>query len=143
MGVVKKGFEGQLFVGTAGATASNLLLNCQDIKTEAENTTDETTVRGDGSVAPLETVTVVKRTRSFEWTMVNNTNDTQLAFLLEAADEAEPVALRSKAYSTGLGYDGDVYITAFPSEWNLDAVQKYTFTAKPTDDAGRTPLTRV
>ena len=51
MAVKKMGFEGKIYYGTAGSTASNELTNSRDITYGFDTGDGETTVRGDGSAS--------------------------------------------------------------------------------------------
>jgi hypothetical protein len=99
----------------------------------------ETTIRGDGSAVPIvtEVVTAIKPTITFK--MTNKQSDTVLANLLAAARvPGTPVAIRTKAPSTGLGFDGDCNITV-KSSAPLKGVTMHEFTATANDE-NRTPL---
>jgi hypothetical protein len=137
--VFKQGFEGQMFVGAVGATASNLLL----IVTEANyNFTTEkgnTTPRGDGSVPPIKTESVTQRVASIEFTVLNKEGDANLETLLTAMYSGAPIALLMKASSTASrSFDGDVILEA-PHSQPLTGEQTLQFTAVPSRDGGREP----
>lgn len=142
MGTTKMGFEGKIFQGAKGSTAATEIENSQDISYNLETEDGETTVRGTGSAPPIETSRVVKRIVSIEWTMLNKTTDTSLTALLTAAFAGTPVAIRTKAHSTGTGFDGDCYLKVRHGK-PLGGAQTYEFTAKPTDDEGRAVFLNV
>jgi len=106
----KMGFEGKIYYGVKGSTAATELTNSRDINETFDVDKGETTVRGAGTSPPIETNRVTKRKYSIEWTMLNKTTDSSLAALLVAAAAGTAVAIRTKSYSSGLGYDGDCNI---------------------------------
>lgn len=138
----KMGFEGLLYYGTAGTTAATLLENCKDITVTREVEKGNTTVRGDGTVAPIETEHVTVRKIQIEFVMLNDSTDTALAALRTASANATAVALRGKDHSSGKGPDGDFTLSE-SQPWPLNGEQVITFTATPTRGSGRTPQTYV
>jgi hypothetical protein len=141
MAVTKMGFEGQLFYGTAGSTAATQVTNCRDISYNVDIETGETTTRGDGSAPPIKTERVTGRMVDLSWQMLNKTTDTTLTALIAAAVAGTPVAIRTKSYSSGLGFDGDV-ILKFKLNKPLKGEQTYDWTATPNDD-NRAPSLNV
>lgn len=136
----KMGFEGLAYYGTAGSTATNLLTNCRDISENLEVEKGDTTVRGDSTVPPMGTEIVTKRTKSIELTMVNDETDTYLEAIRVAANLGNPFALRTKDYSSGKGFDGDV--TAALSEPRpLAGEQVITITCTPHPNRVPVPYT--
>lgn len=138
MADVKMGFEGMLYYGVAGSTASTLLENCKDITVSRDVERGNTTVRGDSSVAPIETEHVTLRKIQIEWSMINDATDTSLEALRTAATTGAGVALRGKDYSSGKGPDGD-FTLSMSEPWTLAGEQVLTFTATPTRSYGRSP----
>lgn len=139
MGNHLMGFEGQLFVGGAGSTATNLLENCRDIAISRGVTRGNTTSRGDSSAPPIETADVASRKVGIEFTMLNDKTDAHLETLRQAAAGGTAVALRGKDYSAGKGPDGD-YTLEMSEPWNLNGEQVITFTGEPTKGYGRVPV---
>jgi len=137
MATKKMGYEGKLYVGTAGSTATNELTNSRDIHFEFDVEWCDTTVRGDGSAVPIETQRPVLRRVSLKWTMIVKSDDTNLATLRNAEYVCTPVALRTLDYSGGKGVDADFYITSNHGK-PIKGEQTIEFTAKPTDES-RTP----
>lgn len=135
---VRRGFEGQAYYGAAGATAGTLLTNARDITYNTEPDYADTTVRGDGTAPPIKTQSAVSRTQSIEITMVHDSDDPQYAALQAAAAASTPVAIRTKSYASGKGYDGDCYVAA-GNPMPMNGEQLTTFTCTPTRDAGRVP----
>lgn len=134
----KMGFEGLIYYGAAGSTASTQLTNIRDETYTFEKEDGDTTVRGDGSAVPIETMTPVLRRVSLEWTMINKPADTELAAMLTAAYACTAIAIRTKDRSGGKGFDGDVYLTVEHGK-PFKGEQTYRFTATPTLEGGRTP----
>ena len=128
----KMGFQGLLYYGTAGSTASTAITNSRDISITGGNEKGPTTTRGDGSTPPIVTSQVTARTWSCDWTMLEKTDDTTLEALKVAAAAGSPVALRLKDYSGGKGFDGDVILTHKTGK-PLAGEQTHDFTADPTN----------
>ena len=84
-GTTKMGYEGQLFYGTAGATAAVQVTNCVDLNYDTDPERGDTTVRGDGLNVPVVTSKVTGLKPSLTWKMLNKTSDTTLTALLAAA----------------------------------------------------------
>lgn len=127
------GYQGKIYYGVKGSTASNELTNSRDINYPFSTTKGNTTVRGDGSAPPIDTQSVTRRIGTIDWTMINKTSDVHLAALLAAAYAGEPVAIRTKDYSSGKGFDGDVVLDVTLGK-PLDGEQTYQFTATPNGD---------
>lgn len=134
----KMGFEGLLYYGVAGSTASTLITNCKDITVSRDVERGNTTVRGDGSVAPIETEQVTIRKLSIEFTMLNDSTDATLESLRAAVAAGSEVALRGKDYSAGKGPDADFTLSQ-SDPWTLNGEQAITFTATPSRGSGREP----
>src|ERR1700722_9433220 len=99
---VKMGFEGQIFYGTAGATGATQITNATDVSYDLDPSKGDTTVRGTGTVVPIETDSVVSMKGSIEWTMINDITDTVLQALLTAAAGGGGRALPAKGGPGGL-----------------------------------------
>lgn len=138
MGNQKMGFEGQIFYGAAGSTAGTLLENTTDINYNLEPERGNTTVRGDGSAPPITTEQVTIRGITIEWTMINDTTDASFEAMRVAAFSGSPIALRTKDYAAGKGFDGDVTLAA-TNGMPLNGEQTTQFTATPTRSEGRDP----
>lgn len=138
----KRGYEGQLYYGTAGSTATNQLLNVEDLSYQTEPELIETTVRGLGTSVPVKVEDSVALAATITWSMLLDATDTHLTALIAASRTGAAVALRTKSYSSGLGFDGDCIVQA-THEMTLKGQSKVNFTASPTDQAGRTPSLNV
>lgn len=141
MPVRKMGFEGLLYYGVAGATGATLITNSRDITESFDTGEGSTTERGAGTDPPIECGRVTSRKYSIDWQMQYKSDDTTLLALMAAAAAGTPVALRSKSFATGKGYDGDVNV-----KWKhgkpLNGEQTLDFTATPNNDT-RSPLLDV
>lgn len=137
--ITKMGYEGLLYYGTAGSTASTLLTNCVDLDYQQEPQKGETTVKGTGTSPPIETERVTSIKVTITWKMLNKPADTSLAALRAAGSTGAPVALRTKDYSSGTGFDGDCTVSV-KNGAPLKGEQTFEFTATPTGESLRTPL---
>jgi hypothetical protein len=135
------GFEGLFYYGAAGSTASTQITNSRDITESFATDKGSTTIRGDGSAAPLKTSRVTGRDYNLKWQSVYKSDDTTLLALIAAAVAGTPVALRTKSYSSGLGVDAD-FILEFENGKPLAGEQTLDFTATLNDD-NRAPQLNV
>jgi hypothetical protein len=138
----KSGWQGLLYYGTAGSTAATQVTNATDLDYTTEPEKAETTVRGAGSSVPIVTEDVVALKATITWTMILKTDDTTLVALLAAQRTGAAVALRTKSYSSGLGYDGDCTLSV-KNGMPLKGQNTFEFTATPTDSSGRAPQLNV
>lgn len=134
----KMGFEGKLYYGAAASEATTEVTNSRDISYNLDHDTAETTVRGTGTTPPIKVERVVARSVGIEWTMLMDDTDATLTALLTAAAAGTPVALRTKDKSAGKGFNGDVTVSV-KHGMPIKGEQTYQFSAKPTDESGRTP----
>jgi hypothetical protein len=132
-------FDGMIYYGAAGATASTLLHNIKDASYVFEYDEGETTERGDGTVAPIKEFEVASRGVTIEFTMNNKDNDTAMEAMLTALFVGTPIALRTKDKSAGKGFDGDV-VLSLNHDCPMNGGQSYSFTAKPN---GRTRIAEL
>lgn len=137
-GLTRRGYEGILYYGTAGGTAATQVTNCEDLDYDVDPEKAETTERGAGSSVPIKTERVVCLGVTLTWKMYNKPADTTLAALVAAARTGAAVALKTKSYSSGTGFDGDCTL-AVKQGMPLKGMTMLEFTATPTDDEGRTP----
>ena len=136
---IKMGFEGQiLFSATPGATGITLLTNVKDASYNFEVEKGNTTVRGDGSVPPIETEDVTIRKVTIEFTMIKDTTDTALESLLTALYGGTGVAIRMRDYSAGKGFDGDCTGTVSRGK-PLNSEQTLQINLTPSRSYGRAP----
>ena len=102
----KVGYQGLIYYGTAGTTASTLLTNVEDLNYDTEQERVETTTRGDSTAIPKKVEDVVALGCTITWSMFNKTTDNELIALIAAARTGTAVALRTKSWASGLGFDG-------------------------------------
>ena len=136
------GYARQLFVGTAGTTASTQVTNVLDLNYDKNPTYGPTTERGDGSGPVIESEKITARKPTITWSMNNKPNDTQLATLRAAADSATgTIAIVLKENdSSGSAQtivDGDFNVT-YNEPNPLTGSSTFDFTATPSADHGRT-----
>ena len=132
------GFEGMIYYGAAGTTATTLLENVKDISYTMDVEKGNTTVRGDSTVPPIETEDVTIRKVSIEWTMIHDITDTALEAIRVAAHNGTNIAVRTKDYTSGKGFDGDCSVSIATAK-PLAGEQAFTITATPSRSNGRTP----
>lgn len=142
MANVKMGFEGLLYYGAAGSTASTLLENTKDITINMEVERGDTTVRGTSTSPPIKTEDVTQRMVGIEFVMINDITDTSFAALMTAAAAGTGVALRGKDHTSGKGPDAD-FTLSVSAPWPLNGEQAITFTASPSRSYGRAPTNYV
>jgi hypothetical protein len=136
---IKMGFEGQIyFSATPGATGTTLLENVKDANYNLEVEKGNTTVRGDGTMPPIETEDVTVRKVTIDFMMIKDTSDTALEALLTALYAGTGVAIRMKDYAAGKGYDGDCTGTVGRGK-PLNGEQTLQITLTPSRSYGRAP----
>lgn len=134
----RMGFEGLVYYGAAGSTASTLLENAQDINETITTERGETTVRGDSSGPPINTEDTVARTWQGDFQLLKDSADAAAEAILSAAAAGTPIALRFKDFSAGKGFDGDCIVEASKPK-PLKGNQVVTITCYPTRKGGRSP----
>ena len=142
MANVKMGFEGLIYEGVAGSTATTLLENTKDITYNLDVEKGDTTVRGDSTSVPLKTEQASSLVVSIDFTMIHDITDTAFAALLTAAYSGGPIAIRTKDYTSGSGFDGDCVLTV-GNAMPISGEQAVTFNAVPTRESGRAPSAYV
>lgn len=134
----RMGFEGRIYRGPAGSTATTEMQSATDISISITPKKAPTTTRGAGTSIPMETERVVSVSMSIEFTLLNKAQETHLDVLRAAAAAGTPVAIRMKDYASGKGFDGDVTLECKDGE-PLAGEQTFQFTATPTNEKGREP----
>jgi hypothetical protein len=129
----KMGFEGKIYYGAGGATGTTEIGNSRDIQYNLDVDRGDTTVRGTAGTPPIKTSRVVAFGVSIEWTMLVKTDDTTLESLRTAAAAGTAVAIRTKDYAAGKGFDGDCELSVKHGK-PLGGEQTLVFTAEPTDE---------
>lgn len=126
---MKMGFEGLIYYGVKGSTASTLITNRVDVSCETDPQMAPTTVCGSGSAPPIESEDVTSVKFSATLKMKNDATDTTLAALRTAAASGGQVAIRFKDYSAGKGFDGDVNVKeSLGAPMNGEQTFDFTFT---------------
>lgn len=135
----KMGFEGLLYYGVAGSTASTLLENCKDITLSMDTEVGDTTVRGDSTSPPTNTEAITANIVGIEFVMLNDSSDTALEAIKAAWGNTTVIALRGKDHSSGKGPDMDVNVKTISTPWPLKGEQVVTITTTP-NRANRDPV---
>lgn len=134
------GWEGVLYIGTAGSQAATQVTKAKDVNYEVGTEYGDTTVRGSGSAIPIADARPTKLSPKVTWTMQFDNSDTALATILAAATNTTPtpIAVYAKSYSSGKGFDGDCYVSV-KLGLPINGETTYEFEATPTTDGGRDP----
>ena len=136
--IISMGYEGLIYYGAAGSTAGTALTNSRDVKITLEPQYGNTTVRGDSSAPPIETVGVSSIKWSATLNMINSTSDTACIAMQTAAAAGTPIALRFKSNASGKGFNGDVNVKVEQGA-PLKGEQTLDFSFEPNRDA-RAPV---
>lgn len=133
------GYEGLIYHGTKGSTATTQILNCRDVDYEVNPTTGSTKRRGDGSSVPIKTGEATGLEAKLTFNMIVEDGDTSLVALLAAARTGEPIALRYIRETGLLGLDADCIISAKEGA-PLDGEQTIDFSVVDLSRSSRDPL---
>lgn len=106
----KMGYQGLLYYGVKGSTATNLLSNRVDASFDIDVEVGSTTSAGSGSAVPINTGEATALTGKATFNMINDTSDTYLTALIAAAATGLAVALRFIRHSGATGLDADCII---------------------------------
>lgn len=137
-GTYRMGFEGPIYFGSAGSTASTAIEESADWSYNITHERGDTTTRGAGSTPPISTFRVTGRVASITFQMKRKASDSTLASLLSAVAAGTTVAIRTKDNSSGSGFDGDVTLEVNQGT-PLRGEQTLEFTCYPNRDT-REPL---
>jgi hypothetical protein len=130
---MKMGFEGLIYYGAKGSTASTLITNRVDVSCDTDPQMAPTTVCGAGSAPPIESEDVCTVKFSATLKMKNlGTEDTVLVALRTAAACGGQVAIRMKDYASGKGFDGDVNVKEAQGA-PIGGEQTFDFTFTPNN----------
>lgn len=133
----RAGYERQVYIGTAGSTASTQLTHVVDADVEKGNERMDETDRGDGSAIPKKHEAVVQRTRQVKFTYRYYDSDSNMTTLLAAMEAGTPLAIKVVRYASGtVEFDGDCTLD-YSSPGPLTDGQVLEFTCMPTRSAGR------
>lgn len=130
----KMSFEGKLYGGAAGSTASVEDGNVRDVSYDIDTQEGETTVRGTAGTPPVSSSRVTQIVLKVSFNKLNKSSDTILSDMLAAASAGTPYALRLKDYSAGKGFDGDVNLKVKHGE-PFGKEQTYDFEATPNNES--------
>lgn len=134
MAVRKMSFEGEIYYGVKGSTASTKLTNVRDVNLGIEHEEGDTSERGSGANPPIKYSRVTGRMVSVDWQMLEKSDDTSLSALKTAAAAGTPVAIKLVDYASGTTrFDGDMIVSYKKSEPHGKEMA-YTFTGKPNND---------
>jgi hypothetical protein len=127
------GFEGLVYCGVKGSTASTLITNRVDFTTDTDPQMAPTTVAGAGTSPPIEAedVTTVKFSATLKMKNAGST-DTTLQALRAAAAAGGQVAIRTVDYAAYKGFDGDVNVKESLGA-PLNGEQTFDFTFTPNN----------
>jgi hypothetical protein len=106
----KMGYQGLLYYGTKGSTASTQVLKRVDATYEVDVETGSTTSAGDGTTVPINTGEATALTANVTFNMIVDDNDTALVAFRAAAATGNPIALRFIAFTGSTGLDADCVI---------------------------------
>jgi len=106
------GYQGLVYVGTAGSTASTQILQRVDVSYDIGVQTGSTTAAGDGTSVPIETGEATSLKPSIEFNMIVDTNDAVVTTIMAAVATGAPIALRYIRSSGKLGFDCDCVVSA-------------------------------
>lgn len=102
------GYEGQIKIGPAGSTGTTQLTNRTDIQEDYNPEWADTSVAGAGTAVPHKDEEIVQLAVSITFSLVYDSTDAAITTLLGYIYGGTPFALRTLAFSTGKGFDGDV-----------------------------------
>jgi len=106
----KMGYQGLLYYGTKGSTASTQVLQRVDASYDIDVEVGSTTSAGDGTAVPLTTGEAVALSGTITFNMIVDSNDAALVAFRAAAATGNPIALRFIAYTGTTGMDADCVI---------------------------------
>ena len=127
------GYEGLLFIGTPGTTATNQVIRATDVDYTNDLEMGEVTSRGDGSAVPIKAERPGCISAEVTFKMVNDESDSDLTTLLAAARAPSPLAIKAFDKTGGQGFDGDMNIKV-KLNMPLKGEQSYEFTCTVNDD---------
>lgn len=130
----RMGFEGKLYWGTAGSTATTELTIARDVSYRFEN--DEADISDRGSIINLHDVGGVSFSLEFE--VNNQSTDSFISALRTAVVAGNAIAFATEDATSGYGVDGD-FIVSDDEQQPLRDAQRIRVTCRPTDKEGRVP----
>lgn len=105
------GYQGGLFYGTKGSTASTRISARVDVTFELGVETGSTTSAGNGTDIPINTGEATSLTPSITFNMIVADDDNAIVALQAAAATGDPIALKYIRSTGKLGFDCDCIIS--------------------------------
>lgn len=130
----RMGFEGELYWGSAGSTATTELTIARDVSYKFDSTQADVSDRS----SIIDLVDVAGIAFSLEFEVNNQDTNAFIAALRAAVIAGTAMAFATKDKDSGWGVDGDFVVSVDESQALRDA-QRIKITAAPTDKNGRTP----
>jgi len=106
----KMGYQGLLYHGTAGSTASTQILRRVNCSVATSTAIGSTTSAGDGTSVPRETGAAVSISKKTTFNVIVDSSDASLPTLIAAADVGAPIAIRFVSFSGLTIVDSDVVL---------------------------------
>lgn len=133
--VFQAGFKRQLFIGTAGTTATTAVdRGVVDLDVDKPATRAETTHRGPGTSIPRESQMVTKISCQISFGLLYDDSDANIGTILAAAETKLPISMVVKRMDSGqVEFDGDVTLEQ-TSPGPLEGTQEVSVTAVPTNE---------
>ena len=132
---IKRGFEGKVYIGTAGTTAGTQLTERTDITYNITTETADSTAAGDGTTIPQKTVEAVAVAVEISWSMLYKTEDTNIATMLNncgGSGIGTPMAVKIMRHGSDADvFDGDCFLD-IASAMPLSENQKFEIKASVT-----------
>lgn len=123
------GFEGKLYYGAAGATATNELTNCRNVTLTLERSEADVTTRGSGDI---EETAAGRKKIGVEFEQVWDPDDPGFAFILSAYANKTTIAILCLDEAGGIGLDADCKVLNFTRSEPDDGPMTAKVTVKPT-----------
>lgn len=105
------GYQGGLFYGAKGSTASTRINARVDVSYELGVETGSTTSAGDGTAVPINTGEATALTPKITFNMIVGDDDAAIVAIMAAAATGNPIALRYVRATGLLGFDCDCIIS--------------------------------
>lgn len=106
----KMGYQGLLYYGTKGSTASTQVLRRVDASFDIDVEVGSTTSAGDGTTVPINTGEATALTGNVTFNMIIDSNDAAIVAFRAAAATGNPIALRWIPFTGSTGLDADCVI---------------------------------
>lgn len=133
------GYQGGLFYGTKGSTASTRINARVDVTYELGVETGSTTSAGDGTTVPINTGESTALTPSIGFNMIVADDDAAIVALLAAAATGAAIALKYIRATGLLGFDCDCILSATQGS-PLKGEATIDFKVESVSSSDRTPV---